>query len=88
MLFTIVELAFSVVYITVMIRLFLSFIDHDPYHPMIKLIYQISEPILAPFRKLPVQMGMFDFSPVLALLALSILQQVVYSILRVILSIG
>lgn len=46
-------------------------------HPVMDLIMQMAEPIVAPFRRLLPPMGMFDFSTVVALLVLGLIQMVV-----------
>lgn len=46
-------------------------------HPIWALITQLSEPILAPFRKLVPQTGMFDFAFMFAYMGIYLAQQVV-----------
>jgi YggT family protein len=38
--------------------------------PILRLIYGITEPIMGPIRKVLPRTGMFDFSPVVALILL------------------
>ncbi|NPV91450.1 MAG: YggT family protein [Firmicutes bacterium] len=81
-LYYIVNLVFEVLYILIIIRCVLSFIRHDPYNPLIKLVYQLTEPLLSPFRKL-MRPGMgIDFSPILAFLVLQILERVIFELIR------
>lgn len=57
------------------IRALLSFFPHSPQHPLIRLLYEVTEPILKPFRRF--QLGgaakSMDFSPILAYLVLQFL---------------
>lgn len=46
-------------------------------HPLMDLITQMAEPIVAPFRKITPNLGMFDFSTLVAILALSLLEIVI-----------
>jgi len=46
-------------------------------NPIVAIIYQITEPILAPLRRLNLRIGMFDLTPTIALFIL-------FAILRVI----
>ena len=46
-----VNLAFQLLIYLVIGRCILSFIKHNPYQPIIKFIYDITEPVMAPFRK-------------------------------------
>ena len=51
-----------------------SWIAPGSRHPAIELIWQISEPVMAPFRALLPNMGGIDFSPILVFVALNVLQ--------------
>ncbi len=57
-------------------RAFLSLAGTDMYNPIIRFIYQITEPILAPLRRYTV-FGMLDFSPLAALILLSLVQFII-----------
>ena len=43
----------------------------SPLYPVVAIIYQVTEPILAPIRRVLPRFGMLDFSPMVALLILS-----------------
>ncbi len=45
------------------------------------VLYDITEPILGPFRKVVPRLGMIDISPIIALLALDLLKVIVISLL-------
>jgi len=69
-------LNFAVVLLTVMqvavlIRVLLSWFPIDPYNPIVRVLFEITEPVLAPFRKVVPRIGMFDLSPLAALLVIS-----------------
>jgi YggT family protein len=51
----------------------LSWVSPDPRNPIVQALYGISEPLLAPFRRLLPNLGGIDLSPILALLAFQIL---------------
>ncbi|MHB8124297.1 MAG: YggT family protein [Desulfitobacteriaceae bacterium] len=57
------------------IRALLSFFPHSPHQPLIRVLNQVTEPLLKPFRRF--QLGgaaiSMDFSPLLAILVLSYL---------------
>ncbi|HZK43232.1 MAG TPA: YggT family protein [Syntrophomonadaceae bacterium] len=76
-----VNIAFNVVVWLVIGRCMLSFIKHDPTQPIIKFIYDLTEPIMSPFRKLMPPRGGLDFSPIITVLALVIIQNIVMNIL-------
>lgn len=52
----------------------------DPYNPIIQFLYQITEPVLEPIRKLvPPLGGMIDISMMIAFFGIMILQQILVS---------
>ncbi len=59
----------------VIIRALLSWVNPDPYNPIVQFIERATEPLLAPFRRLvpSYRMGI-DVSPILALLLLYFLK--------------
>lgn len=65
----------------VLIRCILSFFPHNPYQPIIKFIYDVTEPLMAPLRRLLPAAGGVDFSPMLLFLAIYFLQRLVGSYL-------
>ncbi len=81
----IINMAFTILVWIIIGRCILSFIRHDPYQPIIKFIYDVSEPIMAPFRKLIPASGGIDFSPFIAVLALTLLQRLIITLLYTIL---
>lgn len=78
-----VRTAFEVLNWLIIIRVLLSWFRHDPYHPVMRFIYEITEPVLAPFRRLlPARSGMpIDFSPFIAILVLQLVERLVLDLL-------
>lgn len=84
-IYDIVSLAFDVMMWLIVIRCILSFIRHNPYQPIIRFIYDITEPIMGPFRRLLPGAGGIDFSPIIVWMVLMLLRNLVLGILRAIL---
>lgn len=59
-----------------LVRVLLSWFRVDPYNPFIRVLYDITEPVLRPIREALPQTGMMDFSPLVAFLLILALQQV------------
>ena len=76
-----VSLIFNILYFILVIRIILSWVGADPYNEIVNVIYSISDPILAPFRRLPLQVGAIDFSPILAFIVLSVLRSFIVNVL-------
>ena len=57
----------------------------DPYHPVARFLRQITEPVLAPIRRIvpPVQAGggFLDLSPMVALLLLWVFERILIAVL-------
>lgn len=62
-------------------RALLSFTGIDPYHPVSQFLYRLTEPVLAPIRRLLPQTGMVDFSPMVAMILIMVLGQVLVAVL-------
>ena len=54
-------------------RVLMGWLDPSYSRPLGQFLYSITEPFLAPIRRVLPQAGMLDLSPLLALLVLSIL---------------
>ena len=52
----------------------LSWVAAGSRHPAIYLLYQITEPVMAPFRKVLPPMGGLDLSPILVFVLINIIQ--------------
>ena len=62
------------------IRALLSWVNPDPWNPIVRFLYQVTEPVLRPIRRrLPVT-GI-DFSPVVVILAIYFLQRFLVRVL-------
>lgn len=58
------------------IRAVLSWVSPDPYNPVVRALYSITEPVLSFLRrKFPLMAGSIDFSPLVAILAILFLQR-------------
>ncbi|MEW6185835.1 MAG: YggT family protein [Thermodesulfobacteriota bacterium] len=54
----------------------ISWVRPDPYNPIVRFLYGVTEPVLRPMRRyLPLNWGGFDFSPLLILLVIIFLQE-------------
>ena len=71
----------QIVYWLLFARIVVSWLPIDPYNNMVQMIMQATDPILLPFRKIPLRIGMMDFSPILAFVALFFIRNVLVGIL-------
>jgi YggT family protein len=85
-LITIIQVVFGALWWAILIRVLLSWLPMagvriDPYNPIIRFLYTITDPILEPIRRFTT-VGMMDFSPIVALIGLRLIQELLVSILR------
>lgn len=81
----VVNIAFDVLIWLIIARCVLSFVRHNPYQPIIKFVYDVTEPIMGPFRRLLPAAGGLDFSPIIAVLAVTLIQRLVVGLIYAIL---
>jgi YggT family protein len=60
----------------VIARAILSWVNPDPYNPIVRFLYNVTEPVLHRIRRaIPVDFGGIDFTPMILILALVFLDQ-------------
>jgi len=77
-----VNLFFTLLSVAILARVLLSWVRVSPYHPAVELLYRITEPILAPLRRVIPPVGMMDISPIIAMFLLQIIQTVLVEIIH------
>ena len=64
-------------------RAVLSWVNPDPFNPIVRFLYRVTEPVLRPIRRRLPTMGMgLDLSPMLVILAIYFLQAFLVESLR------
>jgi YggT family protein len=64
-------------------RAVLSWVNPDPFNPIVRFLYRVTEPVLRPIRHRLPTLGMgLDLSPMLVILAIYFLQQFLVESLR------
>jgi YggT family protein len=77
-----IDIVITVVQYSIFARVIVSWLPISRENQLIKLLYQVTEPILAPIRTIIQKSAfgknmMFDFSPIIAFLLLGVLRSVV-----------
>lgn len=67
------------IYIYIVIaRAIISWVNPDPYNPIVRFLHNATDPVLYRIRRLvPLNLGGIDFSPILLLFGLYLLQRLV-----------
>lgn len=75
----IVDWVIEILIILIVIASLISWFRPDPRNPLVRLLHQVVDPLLHPVRSLlPSSMGL-DFSPMVVILILYVLQQLLRS---------
>ncbi len=69
-----------VLYIAILGRVIISWLNLSSENPIVVILNQITEPILGPIRRLLPRMGMLDLSPIVAILLIGLIQRVLISL--------
>ncbi len=81
----IINLLFNVIYILILARIIFSWVRVSPYHPtwgpIMRFVYQVTDPIMIPIQRMMPPMGGLDFSPMIVLILASVLRSVIVSLL-------
>ena len=80
-----INLIFRIYSFIVLARVILSWVRVSPWHPtwgpIIRFIYQATDPVMEPVRRLIPAMGGLDFSPIIVLFGLDIIRTIVVNAL-------
>ena len=71
-----IHLAISLYVWVIIARALLSWVNPDPFNPIVRFLYRATEPVLRPVRRRlsPYAVGI-DFSPIVVILALEVIDQ-------------
>ena len=73
---SILDLALTIYMWVIIARALLSWVNPDPYNPIVRMLYNVTEPVLGWVRsRVPVVFGGLDLAPLLVLLAIVFLQR-------------
>jgi len=72
----VLDVVLTVLYWMIIIRALLSWVNPDPYNPIVQFLQAVTEPMLAPVRRLlpPAMRWGLDISPIIAILAVMFLK--------------
>jgi YggT family protein len=77
-----VNLIFTLYIYIVVARAIISWVNPDPYNPIVRFLHNATDPLLDKIRRVvPLQFGGIDFSPIILLFGVFLLQRVVILLL-------
>jgi len=80
-LYRLIDFVFWLLNLAILLRALFSWINPNPYNPLVRLVHQITEPILAPLRRyIPAVAGM-DITPIAAIVILELLHRILIALI-------
>jgi YggT family protein len=70
----VIGLLVNIYFFALLAMIILSWVAQGSQHPAISLLHQITEPVMAPFRRLLPPMGGLDLSPILLFIVINVVQ--------------
>jgi YggT family protein len=77
----ILDIALNIYMWVIIIRALISWVNPDPYNPIVRFLYQATEPVLYRVRRIIPYMGGFDLSPIVVILVIIFIKSFVVSTL-------
>ncbi len=72
----IVALLIQLYSLVILARVLMSWVQVDPYNPVVRTIFDLTEPVLQPIRNLLPPAAGLDFSPIIAIILLQFIGQI------------
>ncbi|MBN2427521.1 MAG: YggT family protein [Deltaproteobacteria bacterium] len=77
----VVDLVFTLYIFIIVARAILSWVNPDPYNPIVRFLHSATDPVLYKIQRwVPMTFGGIDFSPLVLLVALTFLQRVIHAV--------
>ena len=71
---SIIRILCVVLAILILLRVVVSWYSPRPTNMLIVILYRVTEPFLAPLRRIIPRVGMFDFTPLVAIILLQLIR--------------
>ncbi len=86
----ILDIALTLYMWVIIARAVISWVNPDPFNPIVRFLHSVTEPLLYPIRRrLPMAFGGIDFSPLILILAIIFVQSfLVESLYQIALHLG
>ena len=65
-----VQMLFQIYWLLIIVRVLISWVNPDPFNPIVQGLMRLTEPVLEPLRRVIPSIGPIDISPLVALLIL------------------
>ena len=80
-IFQVLHAILSIYFWIVIGRAVLSWVNPDPYNPIVRFLHNATDPVFDRLRRiLPLQFGGMDFTPILVLIVIGVMQNILAQI--------
>ncbi len=73
---------FFILQFAIIIRALMSWFNPSPDNPIVRFVIEITEPVLAPLRRIVPRIGMIDITPIVAILLMNVIETMLRQTLR------
>ncbi len=65
---------FKIYSIVLIVRILISWVNPDPFNPIVQFLVRVTDPVLEPFRRIIPPIGPIDISPMVVFFLLQVVQ--------------
>ncbi len=80
-LYRVIDFIFWLLNLAILLRVLFSWINPDPDNALVRLIYQVTDPILAPLRRYIPPVAGLDITPIVAIVVLELLHRLLIAVI-------
>ncbi len=80
-LISFIRILFFILQFAIIVRALMSWFNPSPDNPIVRLVYEITEPVLAPLRRIIPKLGMVDITPIVAILLMNVIENILVTAL-------
>ncbi len=70
---------FFILQFAIIIRALMSWFNPSPDNPIVRMVIEITEPVLAPLRRIVPRIGMIDITPIVAIILMNVIEMMLRS---------
>ena len=79
---SLISLVVTIITVVLILNALISFMPLEPWHPVRRILNQLAEPIVRPFRNIVPPTGMIDFTPMIALVVVIIVGRILEALVQ------
>jgi YggT family protein len=83
LLVRVIDFVVTIYTFLIIVRAIISWVNPDPYNPIVRILYRLTDPVLNPIRKVMQRISgnlPIDFSPIIAIFLIQLLGKLLRSL--------